>query len=221
MNAQKLEQLTRRRGASAIFRKAPSAADGVRVRAHGDVDDAEVRFYLYQDVLSELLFAAEYRDDVSIAILLGNFAIDPNGGPYVEVSGFEEFSYIGASSHLYSNIRPSLERVRAHIGRESGIPERHIVGIFASLPDCAGELTPELARTHLSLFNIPFQVALAFDPDQRQLGAFVRPPGSRFENTPFWTVGAPVSEGDSGSDTPDEPAESLASSISDAVDESR
>ena len=219
-----LDSLSGTRGASAIFRSAPTSSSGVVVRPHGDVDRAEVRFFVYEDGLDELTFAAEYREELSLAILLGSFAIDQSG-PYVEVSGFEEFLYVADETNLYPKTKPTLERVNAHLHRGEGVPEHHIVGIFVSIPGCDAKLTAEVARTHLSLFNIPFQMALAFDPTVRRLGAFVRPPRSRFENTPFWTVGAARSHADPSDEESgtqiEEPASSLASEISDVVDESR
>ncbi|MGM0555040.1 MAG: hypothetical protein ACQEVA_01555 [Myxococcota bacterium] len=193
------------------------------VRPHGDLSRVDVRFFVYEDVLDELTFAAEYREEVSLAILLGSFALD-RSGPYVEVSGFEEFVYVGAETSLYAKTRSSLKLVHRHLGQASGVPEHHVVGLFASVPGSEASMTPELARTHLSLFNIPFQMALSFDPTLRRLGAYVRPPRSRFQNTPFWTVGAarpdePAEQREEGG--ADEPADSLGTAISDVVDESR
>jgi hypothetical protein len=193
------------------------------VRFHGDSSRADVRFFVYEDVLDELTFAAEYREDVSLAVLLGSFALDRRG-PYVEVSGFEEFLYVGRETSLYAKTRSAMKRVHEHLGQGSGVPEAHVVGLFASIPGSDALLTSEIARTHLSLFNIPYQMALSFDPTSRRLGAYVRPPRDRFQNIPFWTVGAAASETppDALVDTAsEEPAESLASAISDAVDESR
>jgi hypothetical protein len=188
-DSKELDRLAGTRGASAIFRLAPQQGGDVRVRTHGDVDRSEVRFFVYEDVLDELAFAAGYRDELSLAILLGTFAID-RMGPYVEVSGFEEFLYVAHERDLYAKTRPTLRRVDQHLRRGEGVPEHHVVGLFASIPGSDAEMTAELARTHLSLFNIPFQLALAYDPESRRLGGFVRPPRSRFQNIPFSTVGA-------------------------------
>lgn len=194
------------------------------MREHGDIKRVEVRFFVYEDVIDELTFAAEYRKDVSLAVLLGSFAIDEHG-PYVEVSGFEEFLYVGEERSLYAKTRSAMSRVMAQLGQGTGVPDHHVVGLFVSVPGAEAQLTHELARTHLSLFNVPFQMALSFDPDVRQMAAFVRPPRGRFENTPFWTVGAAGEPeqppDDMSEEAPDEPTGSLASTISDAVDESR
>jgi|SRR5690554_413167 len=186
MDREELVKLAGERLANSIFRDAPTEVDGLQTRAFGEPSSRDVRVFLYEDVLDELLFAATYRDEPSAALLLGAFAVDKTG-PFMEVTGFSGFQQIDDLGRLYEEIKPEVDAVIGDFGA-SRQPSEHVVGLFVSAPGSHGKLLPEVARVHLSLFNVPYQVAAIVDPQNDCFGLHARPPSSAFYNLPFWTV---------------------------------
>jgi hypothetical protein len=86
----------------------------------------------------------------------------------------------------------------------SGEGKRHVVGVFVARPGGGAFLDRDTARMHLSLFNMPFQVALLMDGVENYLALYRRAPGQPFVNTPFFLVGA-AEEGEE-SEKGEEPA---------------
>ena len=184
------EELTRLAGeklANSIFRSAPPAVEGLEAQPFGEVTGREVRFFVYRDVIDELAFAAGYRDEPSFAILLGAFAVDDKG-PFLEVTGFSHFQHVGGLGSLYKVVRPELDKMIEELSGRGEDNREHVVGLFVGARGSDGRLPPEVARAHLSLFNVPYQLAAVVDPDSGQLGLHARPPASRFFNSPFWIV---------------------------------
>jgi hypothetical protein len=172
--------------ASAIFRSAPTDVEGLETTPFGQMIGDEVRIFIYEDVLDELVFAASYRQEPSFAILLGAFAVDDKG-PFMEVTGFSSFQQIGSLDTLFHKIKPDMDALIADLSQQRE-PQEHIVGLFVGAPGSEGRLLPEIARVHLSLFNVPYQVAAVADPESDSFGLHARPPASSFYNSPFWTV---------------------------------
>jgi acetyl-CoA C-acetyltransferase len=63
-----------------------------------------------------------------------------------------------------------------------------------------GRFDAECARVHLSLFNMPFQVAMILDPEQELFGLYARPLGGEFFNAAFSVVRAHPSGADADHD---------------------
>lgn len=173
--------------AQSIFREAPTEAAGLKAHPFGHISGDEMRFFIYEDVFDELSFAAGYRDEASWAILLGAFAVDETG-PFLEVTGFSKFQYIASMEELYPALKPDFDELVEELGRVSGAPKQHVVGLFAASRGCGGRLLAEVARVHLSLFNIPYQVIAALDPETGEFGLHARAPAGSFYNSPFWLV---------------------------------
>ncbi|MBA2662581.1 MAG: hypothetical protein H0U74_09825 [Bradymonadaceae bacterium] len=179
-----------------LVQTAPTSNESLSVRAFGQADAQNVRFFLYQDVLEELAFASAYRDEPCFAVLLGHFAMDELGA-FIEVTGFDGLEYRDEVGEMYRPLRATLEQTMRELSRGETGSGRHIVGLFVGLPGCEAALDAEIARVHLSLFNMPYQMAVVVDPKARKLGVYARAPRAKFFDAPFFVVranAAPKSE---------------------------
>lgn len=193
MNREELVKLAGEKLASSIFRSAPTDVDALETHAFGEFSGDEVRFFVYEDVLDELAFAAAYRHEPSFAVLLGAFAVDDRG-PFLEVTGFSRFQNVASLDDLYTTLKPELDALIDEIAAGTDQSE-HVVGLFVGARGSGGELPAEVARVHLSLFNVPYQLAAVVDPDTERFGLHARAPGGKFYNSPFWTVRPLASSG--------------------------
>lgn len=165
------------------MRPSPLSNPALQAREFGDDSRQPVRFYVFKDVIDELVFGAGYGDlPICAAALLGGFGVEENRG-FVEVSGFIGMEWVAKEEDLYSALRPRMDEYF-----KSGT-EEPIVGLFVAIPGCSGEVTEEVARVHLSLFNVPFQPILTLDPDVRALSLTTRAPRSQLFNAAFRAVG--------------------------------
>lgn len=176
----------RQRVLQALYREAPEQNKQLKVRALGESEEIPIRYYVYADVLKELLKAARFREDSATALLLGQFAID-EGGPFVEISAFQDLRYLYGGD-LVELTRPGVREFFRSSLEGGGYPGAHIVGVFASRPGSDAALDEEVARLHLSLFNLPFQAALIMDAQSERLGIYTRAIGQPFFNAPFFVV---------------------------------
>lgn len=161
-------------------RVAPDRLDGVVIEDWGDVHSQPVRFYIYGDVLDELRYAAEFFPSDAGAFLIGVYGADERGG-FVEVRGFDGLFEREKDDDWYRKMRHGTDRWIAG-GDAIQFP---IVGGFFSLPGSDAELNEDVARVHLSLFNVPFQVAILIDPRSHKLAVYARPPGLKFRSVAF------------------------------------
>ena len=167
----------------------------------GDDANQPVRYFVYADVMSELLFSADEEPRAAFAILRGNFGLDQDGG-FVEITGFSGFEP-SVDTDVYLSVRKASDAV---ILTEAGIARAEdllienravmsetgaVVGLFVSERGGNAEMTEAHAFLHYSLFNVPFQGLVVFDPDTRNLAMYARPPKGRFENMAFrWVTPA-------------------------------
>lgn len=168
----------------ARLRPSPLYNPQFRVRRFGDDAQQPIRFYIYNDVLEELAYAASYDDaPICAAILVGGFGMEDEGG-FVEVSGFHGLEWVDTLDDLYDTVRETTDAWLRSASEDA------LVGLFVAAGGCAGRVEPEVARVHLSLFNIPFQPLLALDPGEGRLGVYARSPGKRFFEAAFRAVAA-------------------------------
>lgn len=139
---------------------------------------------MYVDVIDELVFAAGYEAEgpIAAAILTGGFGRDGQRG-FVEITGFTGMAWANELSELYDVVKPHAD---AYIGE--GPPDA-MVGLFVGSPGSEGRVHPEMARAHYSLFNVPFQPIVVYDPDSRVIALSARGPRVPFFNAPFRAVG--------------------------------
>jgi hypothetical protein len=157
----------------------------MRVSLFGQQHDGPMRFYVWQDVLEELWFAAGYRELPCAALLTGLYGISEQG-PFIEVTGFEGLDYFDDFSGLADIFKPMLEQNMRDrpTALSAAIPGP--VGFFARTPDAS--IDEELARLHLTLFNVPYQIALLLDHEQEQIAVYTRQPRGRFFSAAFHLV---------------------------------
>lgn len=170
-----------------LVHDSPSAKKGLTVRSFGDAASETVRFYLYQDVLEELAFASHYRNACCFAVLRGHFAMDDEGA-FIEVSGFDGLDYVSNIGEMFGDVRRTVEQSMREIARGEVDGGRHVVGLFVGNPGGDAKLDEEIARIHLSLFNMPFQIAAVIDPTTQQIGVYTRAPRSKFHGAAFYVV---------------------------------
>jgi hypothetical protein len=157
----------------------------MRVAPFGQPHDGPMRFYLWQDVLEELWFAAGYRERPSAALLTGLYGISEDG-PFIEVTGFEGLDYFDELSDLTEVFKPMLEQNMQDRPTALSAAVPGPVGFFARAPGAT--IDEELARLHLTLFNVPYQVALLLDPEQEKIAVYTRQPRGRFFAAAFHLV---------------------------------
>lgn len=166
-----------------LYEPSPDHNPALQVVTHGDPLDVPVRFFFYRDVLVELHRA--FADDPrrAFAALIGTFRVD-QGGPYLEVVGFESLTHLDDSQDLLPLLQQAVEEL-AHPGE---VDARVVIGWAAHLPGEQAAFTHELARAHLSLFNIPLQLSVSFDLAHDKVACYARLPNQRFLNPPIVIV---------------------------------
>ncbi len=144
-----------------------------------------VEFFAYFDALEELIFASSYRDEPCVALMDGELGLDEDG-TFVELTGFSDLQYTADDRTMHLPLRNALDARFDHDAGNSDPLE--VAGFFVGLPGSGGKLTEPIARVHLSLFNVPYQVALVADPVQRRVGLYARNEAGRFVNATFRVV---------------------------------
>lgn len=163
-----------------LYAPSPSANAQLRVVTHGEPLAIPIRYFFFRDVLAELVrsFAADPRR--AVCALLGSFRVD-EGGPYVEVSGFESLLYLedGQSPDLL--LQGALDGLMAQPGDGAA---SIVVGWAAHMPGDQAALTEQAVHTHMTLFNVPLQLALLADLSSDRIACYARLPRGRFINPP-------------------------------------
>ncbi len=170
----------------ALYSRSPATVEGLVVRPFGDMSHQTIRYYLYIDVVEELVKAARYRDEAATAVLLGQFCIDARG-PFIEVVAFRGMEYLYGADRI-DRTRPALEQATERAQQADNGEAHHVVGVFSAQPGTKALLDKETARLHLSLFNLPYQVALVIDGRENRLGLYARRRGGGFFNAAFYVV---------------------------------
>lgn len=165
-----------------LRRPAPDASPGVTSKRFGDSPGQPVQFYVFADVLEELVFAARFDERPCFALLSGAFGVAEEAG-FIEVTGFDSLKYLANAEDAYQDLRSACDTWI--LDGDIGDP---MVGFFAHVPGSKGVLDEEVARLHMSLFNIPFQLVIVFDSASDKLGLYARPPHGRFVACEFNVV---------------------------------
>ena len=165
----------------------PGQNPDLDVTAFGEASEQQVRYYLYADVVEELIKAARYREESATAVLIGQFCLDEDG-PFVEVTAFRDLQYLYGGDAVELT-HPVLEKFFEEIADDDEQAEaRHVVGAFVASPGQDGHLSAEAARLHLSLFNLPYQVVFVVDGVDEKLGLYARTQRGPFFNARFHLV---------------------------------
>ncbi|MEM1347609.1 MAG: hypothetical protein AAGI01_03570 [Myxococcota bacterium] len=184
-----------------IFHDAPASSRRVVVRQHGQGHGANVRFFLFRDVLEELVFAARYDERPCVGLLTGSFGIEDRG-PFVEVTGFEGLEFADEeatgrrSRTIYAHLKGVLSKAFAKAPTMMTPQGLSPVGMFVHDPGGGAQLTEDMVQVHLSLFNIPFQVLLVADAPADLIGCYARVARGRFFSAAFHTVSRASARGE-------------------------
>ncbi len=167
-------------------RRRPSDGAGTRVQTPLEgAPRLPVAFFVYFDALEELMFASGFREEPCVALLDGDLGLDDRG-TFVELTGFSDLQYTGGERTMHLPLRNAL--AARFDGRERAGEPLEVAGFFVGLPGGEGQLTEELARVHLSLFNVPYQVVLVAAPEAGRLGLYARDDQGSFVNETFHVV---------------------------------
>lgn len=153
----------------------------------GSPERDAMRYFVWQDVLDELWFSCDYRPEPFTCILTGTYGIAAHG-PFIEVTGFESLTYVRPGDDLVALMQPLLEESLQESPTAVAANRPGPVGCFMHAPGTGARLTEPLARLHLSLFNVPYQLTLIFDHPQRLMAGYARHPRARFYNTALHVV---------------------------------
>ena len=164
------------------LRESPAHNPAVRFRRFGDDDRQPLRFYVYQDVLDELVYSAKFDRRPFVAILLGGFGVEERRA-FIEVNGFAGATWAEDLPDVY----PALKEVCDEWVRRPAV-EDALAGLFVSVPGCSAQVTAEMLRLHLSLFNVPFQPLIVLDPEQGRLTVNARAALAPMGNAAFCVV---------------------------------
>jgi len=168
-------------------RERPGVDNDWRVETPRAVDPRlPVAYFLYFDALEELVFAADYRDEPCVALLDGELGVDETG-TFVELTGFSDLQYTGDLRGIHLPLRNALAARLDGEARDEDDPFA-VAGFYVGAAGSDGELLDAVARVHLSLFNIPYQVALVADPEAERVGLYARDDDGRFVNDAFRVV---------------------------------
>lgn len=170
-----------------IFQEPPQPSAGVGVELLGAGHDPGMRFYVWSDVLEELWFATGWRPEACFALLTGLYGIGQRG-PFIEVTGFEGLDYVEDLGALYAPTRALLEQKIGDRPVALDARQPSPVGLFVHDPGSGAALGEAIARLHLSLLNVPYQIALMADRGSHQLAMYARPPRGAFFNAAFHRV---------------------------------
>ena len=88
----------------------PAGNPAFVIRSFGDDSQQPVRFYLYEDVLDELVFASGCAgdDEMCAAILTGGFGAEDERG-FIEVTGFTSLTTLSDPARLYRAMREGCD----------------------------------------------------------------------------------------------------------------
>lgn len=167
----------------------PAGNPAFIIRSFGDDREQPVRFYLYEDVLDELVFACRCAadDEICAAVLTGGFGAEDSRG-FIEITGFANLKTLAEPSELYRAMREGCD---VYI---TGQPTAPIVGMFVGQKGGHARFDAEVARVHTSLFNVPFQPIVACDANDNTLSVSTRVERWRFANVAFRGVGVSESK---------------------------
>jgi hypothetical protein len=164
-----------------VLRDSP-AIGGARVETHGS-SDGLFQYFIYADVLEELRFAAEYREEDCVALLEGAIGVGESG-PFVEIDGFSGLEYVDHFPGAYRSLRRELKASAS--ARNLG--QTVSLGVFVAAKSSGARLTADAVRLQMSLFNLECQVVLMIDPEQDKVALYNQVSPGAFGNIGFSLV---------------------------------
>lgn len=166
-----------------IEKAPPLPSESLRLRRFGQPDPDGRRTYVFFDVFDELIFHAKYRAGVdSAALLVGGAYMGP-AGPFVEIRGFVEATYLRTLDGWMRLLRDRYREIWRSV--RAGDPTQSIVGWSHGSPGSGAVMSAELLRVHLSFFNLPHQVFVSVDSASEEIALFRRQPEGPMANVGF------------------------------------
>ena len=155
----------------------------IEIRRLGRLEETDLTVYIFRDVLEELIFASAFQPALTTTgILTGGFYRGP-AGEYVEVRGYQDTAVVDTTRQFAERLRSDWEQLwRDRSLRQKGLLP---LGWFVSRPGCAAKPGPFELITHLSYFNLRYQLFAMLDPLSRVLGVYRRLGQQRLENIAF------------------------------------
>ncbi len=143
----------------------------VLVRHFGDASADDIRVYIFLDVLDEVVFHAQYRNEHAATLLVGGYYQGPTG-KYIEIQGFTEAMYVESARHYQSMLARDFDKVKTRL-RQAKRPQ-HILGWSMGVADTHARMDSAGVFLHNSFFNLPHQIHLAVDPKSEDICVYRR-----------------------------------------------
>jgi hypothetical protein len=141
------------------------------VRAHGpDRAEGAAAIYLWQDMLSELIYAALRSPETMQAALLIGELVQSSVGRAIEVRGYVGLDKYDDLVQFARETADAWDITQNRIERAS--PGYLCLGWALSNPAQEEELSERERLTHRTFFNLPFQVMLRIQPRTEETSLF-------------------------------------------------
>lgn len=148
----------------------PHLPSGRRIRRMGAARLAGAGIYIWQDVLSALVYAARYRPDAyQTAILTGNHRLSGAGAATL-IQGFAELatmpSPLAFAVETMNDWNMMLNRLA------NGKSRLRPAGWVSIRAGSGGVVDAREQFVHRSLFNLPWQLTMVLDPQSEEVGVW-------------------------------------------------
>jgi hypothetical protein len=142
--------------------------------------------YIWADVLAELRFNGQWRNDrAAVGVLVGHVWVDPaDGGSYVEVEGYVANAHLPDASSFTRHLRQSWREVADEVKRNFG--DASVLGWYAAVPGHAPASQGEWVL-HNTFFPLPWHTGLWMEPNVAPMG--LRAVDGAFRSRPVGVIG--------------------------------
>ena len=162
-------------------------SEHVQIQRVGSLDQHNLRVYVFADVLDEIMFHAQYRKEPSMTLLSGGSYEGP-AGPYIEIQGFCESTYVDDTRSILGLLRVRYPRIIQEM--EEDTSNQVILGWSHGQSGSHGRVDTDTLLVHLTWFNLQDQVFLSIDPDSEECGFYRSGPKGKMRNIGFTLIRA-------------------------------
>lgn len=183
------------------------ASDQLRLTRFGPEGEAPT-VYLFADVLDEIIRHAAWRPELAATLLVGERYQGPSG-PYLELQGFAESSYVSKPRDLVERFQQGHPRTCEQL---EGQGAQRILGWSLDDKGAAAGASREAWLLHRTFFNLPEQLFLALDTAGEVLAIYRLDEGKNPFSVGFYLIsraGQPMPFG-AAAEAPEEELEAAA-----------
>lgn len=141
-----------------------------RSDAKGTIRPDDLRIFVPEPVLQEVIEFSGHRTDVEVGgVLVGEFCED-GAGNYVDIEGYIPARHVIQTAASLRFTHDSWSAIHREL--DARFPGRIILGWHHTHPNYGIFLSSTDMFTHRNFFNLPWMVALVVDPKRGELGFF-------------------------------------------------